>query len=193
MEKSVQFYQDVLGLEVLYGGSRLGTNDLPCLRRRCVLGSSQTKRIRAQQTCRRFMGRTILPHGRSRWLRTIIRAAKLAGDFLSVVRRRGTEPLSNNASHMTWKASLKVQGADPGWPDSDARHPYTRLAILVKEGLRALLAKITTPASLNSGASPSTSVTDAWPRIRSTSGGNASVSIVMATAGLARNAAGRAG
>ena len=71
----------------------------------------------------------------------IIRAAKLAGDFLGVVRRRGTEPLSNNASHMTWKASLKVQGADPGWPDSDARHPYTRLAILVKEGLRALLAK----------------------------------------------------
>src|SRR5439155_22470845 len=72
----------------------------------------------------------------------IIRAAKLAGDFLGVVRRRGTEPLSNNASHMTWKASLKVQGADPGWPDSDARHPYSRLAILVKEGLRALLAKI---------------------------------------------------
>jgi len=94
---------------------------------------------------------------------------------------------------MTWKASLKVQGADPGWPDSDARHPYTRLAILVKEGLRALLAKIAPrrlfefrrqSIYLGHGRFASNQKYFRWECL----GIN-----VMATAGLARNAAGRAG
>jgi hypothetical protein len=52
--------------------------------------------------------------------------------------------LSDYASDMTWKATLKVQRANPSWPDSDARHPYARLVILLEEGLRAVLSKVTT-------------------------------------------------
>jgi hypothetical protein len=44
---------------------------------------------------------------------------------------------------MPWKSSLKIERADPSWPDSDTRHPYAGLAHL-GEVLRALLSKIAT-------------------------------------------------
>jgi hypothetical protein len=44
---------------------------------------------------------------------------------------------------MTWKSSLKIERADPSWPDSNTRHPYAGLAHL-EEVFGALLSKIAT-------------------------------------------------
>src|SRR5256885_1928187 len=43
---------------------------------------------------------------------------------------------------MAWEASLEIDSADPGWPDSDARHSYAGLAHLRDVVFSALLAKV---------------------------------------------------
>src|SRR5207245_9556527 len=94
MNASVQFYRDVLGMEVLYGAEEL-RGSLPCVRKTRTLPSSiwsrvsgstagvglssmwrmwtraletlQQAGIRARTRAECFVGRTVFPIGRSAW------------------------------------------------------------------------------------------------------------------------------
>ena len=49
----------------------------------------------------------------------------------------------SNASNMTWKSSLKVESADPSWPNRDPRHPHSWFVRLIEEAFTSLFSKIT--------------------------------------------------
>jgi len=51
-------------------------------------------------------------------------------------------PLGDHAANVAWEASLKIEDADPGWTDSDARPSYAGLAHLRDVVFSHLLSKV---------------------------------------------------
>ena len=134
MTESVRFYRDVLGMKLLYGGEgtgfsslrardaqsailnleqgdtgdSLGTASLPRDGRGRVMDLSERKGVRPGNSARRFLGRTLFPHARSRRPPVVVCASA------TMIRGELQSPARRNDRHLQLIASLLAQTLGDG-------------------------------------------------------------------------------